>query len=88
MSALESLRSVRIGPFAVFDFAASFAGVYFMAPVVGVSREKALWLTVPLGVVSHVALGTKTPLTSMLIGPEQNHLAQAAVALMLVKGLS
>jgi len=80
---LKTVRSVRIGPFAVFDFASSFAGMALLAPKIGLSREMGLWLALPAGVAAHAVFGIDTPFNQMVVGENPNRLAQAAVALCL-----
>lgn len=89
MNVLEKVRSVRIGPFAIFDFATSYTAAWFGAPYLGrwVTRERVMWLVVPAGIVIHKLFKIDTPLNRMVFGPETNRIAQVVVALMLVKGL-
>jgi hypothetical protein len=70
------LRSFRFGPFAIFDFVASYVLVYFLAPYLSrffamfrirVSREQWLWLTLPISLIVHMIFGTSTPLTKMFL---------------------
>lgn len=86
MATIEKLRSYRIGPFAVFDFAMSYLAAWYGAPLLKQNREKAMWLVIPLGIVVHELIGRKTPLNKMVLGPETNIIAQAIIAGMLYKG--
>jgi hypothetical protein len=85
---ITQLRSYRIGPFALFDFAASYAAAWYGAPYLKVSREKAMWLVIPAGIAVHELVGLKTPLNKMVVGPETNILAQLAIAGMVYKGVT
>lgn len=76
---IAKLREPRIGPFAIFDFAAAYAGAWAAAPILGVSRKRMMYLVLPLGAVTHAALGIKTPLNDMLTG-EGNWPAKVLVA--------
>jgi len=89
MNVLEKVRSVRIGPFAVFDFAATYTAAWFLAPKLDwyLRREQVMWLAVPTGIVIHKLFKIETPLNTMVFGPDTNRIAQVVVALMLVKGL-
>ena len=83
MSLIETLRTPKIGPFAVFDFVTAFAGMYYLGPkVLGISRRQALWATVPTGIAVHALLGIDTPLNRMVLGPGHTYakLAAGAVA--------
>lgn len=84
---LKSLRSVRIGKFAVFDFATALGGMYFLAPYIHLDQKRALWLTVPVGVVTHHLLGINTPLNQMVLGDNPNRAAQLVVSLLLIQGI-
>lgn len=85
---LKTLRSVRVGGFAVFDFATAFAGMYYLAPHIGIKPEKALWLTLPTGIISHVIFKVDTPLNQMVLGKDPNRLAQAIILLCLFKAIT
>ena len=85
---LETLRGVRVGRFAVFDFVAAHAGMYWLAPHIGMSRERALWLAVPVGIVTHHLLSIETPLNRMVLGDEPNRLAQLVALGLLLRGLT
>jgi len=88
MTTIEKLRSHRIGPFAIFDFTASYVGVWMLAPYLKnyATREQLMWLTVPIGIATHVVIGKPTPLNKMVLGPDYNLFAQAVVAYMLYRG--
>jgi hypothetical protein len=89
MTAIETLRTYRIGPFAIFDFAATFVGMYLISLLTKnyVSQRRLLWGALPLGVIAHEIVGVRTPLNRMVLGPETNLLTQAIVGLMLIKAL-
>ena len=89
MSVVTKLRSYRIGPFAIFDFASAYLGSWYVAPYLSkwLTRTQVMWLAVPAGVVAHIVVGVETPLNKMVVGPRSNILAQAAIGLMLYKGL-
>lgn len=66
---IEYLRSFRIAGYAVFDLISAFAGVYLLAPLlsrlflkIGVVVPRSSWmlLTLPLGVLIHIIVGTET----------------------------
>ena len=68
MTTIETLRSYKVGRFAIFDFFVSFLvmfliGLYFGRP------KQFLAATLPLGIFTHLITGTQTPLTKMTIGP-------------------
>lgn len=72
MDIITFLRSFRVGPFAIFDFAISYLIVYLLAPFLHkrglkLSRAQLLWLTLPFSVLVHVLFGKMTPLTEMFL---------------------
>jgi hypothetical protein len=91
MSLITALRKPRVGPFAIFDFAASYAGALLAAPYLGkyISRERLLYLVVPTGVLAHALFKIDTPLNRMLLTKsEGNTLARVVVGAMLIRALT
>lgn len=93
---IETLRSYRIGPFTIFDFAISYIIVFLIAPLLvkiskklnfPISTTQWLWLVLPIGVLSHLIVGNITPLTKMFIDPNGNFLVKAIVLFMTYMGL-
>lgn len=74
MGIIETLRKPRVGPFAVFDFAAALGGAWLVAPVIGIPRSVALLAVVPVGILVHEALGVDTPLNRVVFGRSSPHL--------------
>lgn len=79
MDTLEILRQLRIGPFAIFDLALAYIGIYLIAPLltklfsrihINISRAGWLWLTLPISVVVHLAFRQDTVLVRMLSNPQ------------------
>jgi hypothetical protein len=96
METLAFLRSFRAGPFAIFDFVASFAFVYLIAPLLSrasrrvgleVTRASWLWLTLPIAFLAHLLAGTDTPLTRMVLDPAGHFTAKALLVAMLYLGV-
>jgi hypothetical protein len=69
VSLIKTLRGPKIGGLAVFDLASAFAGMWLLAPKLGISRERALWAAVPVGLAVHQVLGIETPLNRRVLGP-------------------
>ncbi|MDH5533063.1 MAG: hypothetical protein OEX81_01410 [Candidatus Pacebacteria bacterium] len=93
---IETLRSFKIGPFAVFDFAISYLIVYLIAPLLvkiskkikfPISKTQWLWLVVPFSVLSHIISGEMTPLTKMFINRDGDILVKVIVLFMLYMGI-
>lgn len=69
---IEFLRQFRFGGLAVFDFVASFLGIYLLAPWLSkiflkfriyVPRKNWLFLTLPMSIFIHVLAGEMTLMT-------------------------
>ena len=70
MSTIDYLRSFRVGPFAVFDFAASFVAAYVIGEYMFPNQTMALlWGVIPLSILAHVLAGKMTPLARMVMEP-------------------
>lgn len=87
MTLLIFLRSFRVGPFAVFDFAISYLLVYLLAPWLQkkglrLNRAQQLWLTLPVSVLVHIAFGSMTPLTKMALDPSGSYAVKALLVFM------
>ena len=75
MNLLSQLRLFKIGPFAVFDTAISFIGIYLLAPLLSkifrfmrldIPLISWLWFVMPLSVVFHLVFAQQTPLMQLL----------------------
>lgn len=86
------LRSVRIGPFAVFDFIISYIAVYFLAPYLSkfflklgirINTEQWLWLTLPIAVLAHIIARSDTVFTNMFLNPTSGWIAKTVIVIML-----
>ncbi len=73
MNTLEYLRQFRIGEYAIFDFAVSFLGIYLLSPLLSrlflklrikIPKQNWLFLTLPLSILTHLLIGTITPMTA------------------------
>lgn len=96
MDLIEFLRQFRIGSFAVFDFAISYLGVMLfsgrLTKLVSkirlhVSRSQWLWLVVPGSILIHLIIGLKTPLTKIILDPNNYYLEKFVILFMLFMGL-
>lgn len=90
---IEYLRSFRVGPFAIFDFATSYVAVYLLAPYfskllayagIHVNREQWLWLTLPVALVFHLIFRPDTPFTKMFVDPTGGYVAKLVILIMLL----
>jgi len=92
MDTITTLRQFRLGGYAVFDFAASYMGMALLAPLLsGLFRKLGIeipmrnWLffTLPLSIISHMAVGTYTPMTRAFFDPQDHYLLKLVVLLSL-----
>lgn len=88
MDLITLLRSFRVGPFAIFDFAISYLIVYLLSPYlyrmgVKLSRKQFLWLTLPFSILVHILFGSMTPLTKMFLNPHGDYWVKILVIFMI-----
>jgi hypothetical protein len=89
MNLITLLRSYRIGPFAIFDFAMSYIVVYLIAPYLQkiglkLSRAQMLWLTLPVSILIHILVKQNTPLTEMFLDLHGGYAAKIVTVFMIV----
>lgn len=79
---ISNLRQYRIGPYAIFDIATSYIGIYLIAPLLSKFAEKFslriprttwLWFTLPISVIFHLVFGQNTEFMKRLFSPEGYH---------------
>ena len=96
MDFIELVRQFRVGPFAVFDIAVSYLGIFLLAPRLTrlalkarlhISKAQWLWLVLPISIFVHLIFGLRTPLTKMVIDPNNYYLAKFVILFMLFMGL-
>ncbi|MFC1788183.1 hypothetical protein ACFLZY_03110 [Patescibacteria group bacterium] len=96
MKTIEYLRHFRIGEYAIFDFVVSFVAVFLLAPLlslafrkVGINIPKISWLylTLPISIVTHLAVGTMTPMTQNFLNPHGHYILKLLIVVLLILGL-
>lgn len=96
MITIESLRSFRLGDYAIFDFTLAYLGVYLLVPVLNkiiiptrrqLSRFQWLLLVLPLSLIFHLLTGNMTPLTKLALDPSAGYGLKAMLLIMLYFGL-
>ncbi len=96
MNIIETLRTPRIGGYAIFDFAVSFLAVYLIAPWLSKLARKIrleipkyswLYLTVPLSVIVHILVGTMTPLTLGFVDLHGHLFIKFVIILLVILGV-
>lgn len=97
MPSLEYLRSFRIGEYAAFDLSLAFLGVMALSPLLSwLFRQLKIevpfisWvlLTLPIGVLTHLAVGQDTLMTKYFMDGTSHYLLKLAVLVLLVIGIS
>jgi hypothetical protein len=72
METVSYLRQFRVAGYAIFDLAAAFLGILLLSPHLSrlfrkaglvIPRSNWLYLTLPIGIVTHLVIGKITPLT-------------------------
>jgi len=86
---LELLRSIRIGPFAVFDFTITYLFAFLIGPYlkkigIPLTREQLMYLVLPLSVITHLVFGVDTPLTKMILDPYGHFIWKAVIIFMII----
>lgn len=83
----------------MFDFAASFIGIYLLAPLLSwlfrklrldIPRSSWLFFVLPISIVSHLLVGTMTPMTVNFLNPDGHYLLKIVIVgsfLLGVKGV-
>lgn len=93
---LEYLRQFRIAGFTLFDSSLALVGVLLLAPLLTKLAKKVhlnlttrhwLWLMLPLSVITHLLVGTQTPLVEAAIDPSDHYFIKALLLVMLFMGL-
>lgn len=96
MTTIEFLRQFRLGGYAIFDFAASFLGIWLLSPLltklflkIRIKIPKINWvfLTLPIGIIVHLLVGTITPLTKNFLDLGGYYILKIIILLLLFFGL-
>ena len=95
MSTVEYLRQFRVEGFAIFDFATAFLGVLILSPLlrwlfrkIGLEIPIRSWLffTLPIGILTHILIGRKTPMTVQFLDPSGHYFVKAIIVIFLILG--
>ncbi|MFA6194829.1 MAG: hypothetical protein WC719_03750 [Patescibacteria group bacterium] len=96
MTTLEFLRQFRIGGYAVFDLVVAFLGIYLLSPLLSkvflkirISIPKINWvfLTLPLGILTHLLVGRITPMTKNFLDMHGHYFLKILILGLLFFGL-
>ncbi len=93
---IEYLRSFRVVGYAVFDLSLAFVGIYLLAPWLSkmflkigliIPRSSWLLLTLPIGVLTHIIVGTDTLMVRNFLDTQGNFGLKILVLALTVLGL-
>lgn len=96
MILIEFLRSFRFGQYAIFDLAVSFLGMYlisfplskiFLKFKIKIPRQNWLYLTLPIGIATHLLVGNITPMTKNFINLQGHFVLKLFILSLLILGL-
>jgi hypothetical protein len=93
---IEMLREYKVFGYAVFDLVISLLGIYLLAPLLSkfflmfrieIPRRNWLYLTLPLSILIHMAVGNFTPMTKNFLDLQGNYVLKIIVIGLLTLGL-
>lgn len=96
MPTLDFLRQFRIAEYAIFDLAVSFLGIYLLSPLLsklflklGINVPKTNWLflTLPIGIIAHLLVGTITPMTANFLDLRDHYILKIIILVSLFFGI-
>lgn len=92
MNILTFLRSFRIEPFAIFDFALTYLIAYAIGPYlkkigIPLSREQFMYLILPLSLLVHYIFKQETPLTKMVLTPNDYFIWKGIIIFMIIMAI-
>jgi hypothetical protein len=96
MISIEYLRQFRLGEYAIFDLAVSFLGIYLLSPLlsklfrrlrIDIPKRNWIFLTLPIGILTHLIVGRMTPMTQNFNNLHGHYLLKIIILASLVLGL-
>jgi hypothetical protein len=98
MSLIKTLRSYRIGKFAIIDFVATILSVILLHYLFNYISDKSninirfniingLFLAFPIGVFAHIIFGIKTPLNDMVMDMNNHYLLKIVLIALVLLGM-
>jgi hypothetical protein len=96
MIPIEFLRQFRFGEYAIFDFVVAFIGIYLLAPLfsklfkkirLDIPKKNWLFLTLPLGIFTHLLVGNITPMTRDFVDIGGHYILKIVIIILLFFGL-
>jgi hypothetical protein len=97
MLSISYLRHFRLGEYALCDFVAAFLGIAMLSPLLSwlflkifkltIPKKNWLFLTLPIGIVTHLITGPVTPLTRNFLDPHGHYTLKVIILALLFFGL-
>ena len=96
MIPIEFLRQFRFEGYAIFDFLAAFLGVYLLSSLlsrmfrkIGIEIPKKNWLflTLPIGIMTHLIVGKITPMTRDFTDFHGYYILKIVIVILFVLGM-
>jgi hypothetical protein len=96
MNTISYLRSFKIGPFAIFDFLASYILIYIISPIlinlfskinIKITKAQLFWSVIPLSIIFHIIFKQQTPLTKLFLDPKGGYFVKLIVLFMTYKAI-
>jgi hypothetical protein len=93
---IEYLRSFRIFEYAIFDLLASFLGIFLLSPLltklflkinISIPLSSWLYLTLPLSILIHIAVGNYTKMTQNFLDLNSNYFLKIFIFTLIYFGL-
>lgn len=95
MIPIEFLRQFRLGDYAIFDVAIAFLGIYLLSPwlsklflkiKIDIPKKNWLYLTLPIGIISHLLVGQITPLTKNFLDLHDHYILKVFIFILIFIG--
>ncbi|MFC1640972.1 hypothetical protein ACFL2D_02910 [Patescibacteria group bacterium] len=95
MPSLPELREYKLLDFAIFDLVLAFVGMAILAPLlsylfkkIGIKIPYRSWLmwTLPISVITHLAVGNHTPMTANFIDLSGHYFLKIVIIALLALG--
>ena len=96
MNTLEFLRSFHLFGYAIFDLSLSFIGMYFISSLLSklfikikiiVPKINWVYLTLPIGILIHIFVGTYTPMVKDFLNLNSHYILKIVIIIFLFLGL-
>ena len=96
MLSLEFLRHFRIFGYAIFDLVVAFGGIYlassflskmFLRIKINIPKRNWLFLTLPIGIATHLLIGRMTPMTKNFLDIHGHYILKILIIGLLILGL-